>query len=193
MPRPARHPDGVLGCADETWWGRLAHPPPHTRTAQRPLRPAERALAQGDPDPKALCGSGVRRTDRAHTRLRLVEGRPVRHVTTAFRAWPVPQMAAEHKRVLALIWDDASWPSSRGARTGIRQHHHQAKRHGAVWLLTCRLPVRSPWLTPLEPRWVHGTRAAVEPARLLTAPELMSRVCAYFATAQLEPLQQHVA
>jgi hypothetical protein len=69
----------------------------------------------------------------------------------------------------------------------------QAKRHGGVRLLTCRLPVKSPWLNPLEARWVHGNRAVVEPARLLTTPELISRVCTYFATEPLEPLKQHVA
>jgi hypothetical protein len=27
----------------------------------------------------------------------------------------------------------------------------------------CRLPVKSPWLNPIEPRWLHGKRAIVEP------------------------------
>jgi DDE superfamily endonuclease len=193
MQLAAQHPDWVLSFADETWWSRLAHPPLHTWTERRPLRLVERALAKGDPDPKALCCYGGWRTDRAQTLLRFVEGRPVSHVTTAFLAWLVQQMAAEQKRVLVLIWDNASWHISREVRTWIRQHNQQAKRHGGVRLLTCRLPVKSPWLNPLEPRWVHGKRAVVEPARLLTAPELMSRVCAYFATEQLEPLKQHVA
>jgi hypothetical protein len=193
MPLAAPHPDWGLGFADETWWSRLAHPPRHAWTDQRPLRLVEQAMAKGDPDPKALCGYGVWRTDRTHTRLRVVEGRPVSHVTTAFLGWLVRQMAAEHKRVLGLIWDHASWHISREVRTWMRQHNQQAKRHGGVRLLTCRLPVKSPWLNPLEPRWVHGKRAVVEPARLLTAPELISRVCASFATELLGPLQQHVA
>jgi hypothetical protein len=150
-------------------------------------------VAKGDPAPKALCCYGVLRTDRAQTRRRVVEGRPVSHVTAAFLAWLPQQMAAEQKRVLALIWDNASWPISREVRTWIRQHNQQAKRHGGVRLLLCRLPVQSPWLNPLEPRWVHGKRAVVEPARLLTAPALMSRVYAYFETESLEPLKQYVA
>jgi hypothetical protein len=137
---------------------------------ERLLRLVERVMAKGDPAPKAWCCSGVLRTDRAQTLQRLVEGHPVSHVTTAFLAWFVQQMAAEQKRVLILIWDNASWHISRQVRTWIRQHNQQAKRHGGVHLLTCRLPVKSPWLTPLEPRWVHGKRAVVEPARLLTAP-----------------------
>jgi DDE superfamily endonuclease len=192
MQLAAQHPDWVLGFADETWWSRLAHPSLHAWAEQRPLRLVEQAVAKGDPDPKALCCYGVLRTDRTQTLLRFVEGRPVSHVTTAFLAWLVLQMAAEHKRVLVLIWDNASWHISREVRMWIRQHNQQAKRHGGVRLLTCRLPVKSPWLNPIEPRWVHGKRAVVEPARLLTAPELISRVCAYFATEPVEPLKQHV-
>ena len=36
-----------------------------------------------------------------------------------------------------------------------------------VRLLACRLPRKSPWLNPIEPKWVHGKRASVEPDRLL--------------------------
>ncbi len=47
-----------------------------------------------------------------------------------------------------------------------------------VRLLICRLPVKSPWLNPIEFKWVHGKRAVVEPARLLSAHEVAERVCA---------------
>ena len=47
-------------------------------------------------------------------------------------------------------------------------------------ILACHLPVKSPWLNPIEPQWVHGKRAIVEPARLLSAQEVADRVCAYF-------------
>jgi hypothetical protein len=42
------------------------------------------------------------------------------------------------------------------------------------------LPIKSPWLHPVEPKWVHGKRRVVEPARLLTAGELIARVLAAF-------------
>jgi hypothetical protein len=44
----------------------------------------------------------------------------------------------------------------------------------------CRLPSKSPWLNPIEPKWVHGKRAIVEPDRLLSAQEVMERVYAYY-------------
>jgi transposase len=189
----AQHSDWVLGFVDETWWSRLAHPPLHAWTAHEPLRLIQQAIAKGDPDPKALCCYGLLRTDREQILLRFVEGRPVSHVTTAFLAWLAQQMAAEQKKVLVLIWDNASWHISREVRTWIRTHNQQVKRNGGVRLLMCRLPVKSPWLNPVEPHWVHGKRAIVEPARLLTAAEVIRRVYTYFGATPVSALQQHVA
>ena len=45
-------------------------------------------------------------------------------------------------------------------------------------ILSCPLPIRSPWLNPIEPKWVHGKQRVVEPARLLTRDDLETRVYA---------------
>jgi hypothetical protein len=66
------------------------------------------------------------------------------------------------------------------------------KRTGGVRILVCRLPVKSPWLNPIEPRWLHGKRAIVEPDGPLTANELMDRVHQHFRCEHLELLHQHV-
>ncbi len=34
--------------------------------------------------------------------------------------------------------------------------------------LVCRLPSKSLWLNLIEPKWVHGKRAIVEPEQVLT-------------------------
>jgi len=44
--------------------------------------------------------------------------------------------------------------------------------------MVCRLPSTRPWLNPIEPTWVHGKRAVVEPARVRSMTDLMPRVCA---------------
>ena len=55
------------------------------------------------------------------------------------------------------------------------------KRTGqGVRFIACRLPSKSPWLNPIEPKWVHGKRAISEAARLLTAEDLEQRVCSYY-------------
>ena len=126
--------------------------------------------------------------------LRFVDGRPVSPVTCAFLGWAAEQLAAEGVRVLALIWDNASWHLSQEVRTWIKRHNRRIKAAGCgCRLLVCRLPSRSPWLNPIEPKWVHGKRAVVEPARKLTAAELKQRLCAHYRCPLLQPLAQQVA
>ena len=98
--------------------------------------------------------------------LRFVDGRPVSPVTCAFLAWVAEQLATEGVGVLAVVWDNASWHISREVRAWVRDHNRRVKAAGAgCRLLVCRLPSRSPWLNPIEPKWVHGKRAVVEPER----------------------------
>ncbi|GAC1531343.1 MAG: hypothetical protein NVS2B16_37920 [Chloroflexota bacterium] len=93
-----------------------------------------------------------------------------------------------------LIWDNASWHISQAVTGWIREHNQRVKREGhGVRIIAHRLPTKSPWLNPIEPKWVHGKRAVVEPARLLSAAELEERVCAYFGCHPQEHLIAHKA
>jgi hypothetical protein len=74
----------------------------------------------------------------------------------------------------------------------IRTHNRRAKREGGVRILACALPIKSPWLNRIEPHWVHGKRAIVEPDRKLTAAETIGRVCAYFGCEPFPPLTQQL-
>ena len=121
-----------------------------------------------------------------------VEGRPVSTVTCAFLAWAAERLAAEGVRVLALIWDNAPWHISREVRGWIRHHNRQVKAEGGCRLLVCRLPSKSPWLNPIEPKWVHGKRAVAEPERKLAAAELKQRLCEHYQCPLLQPLAQQL-
>ena len=113
--------------------------------------------------------------------LRFVDGRPVSDITIQFLDWSCQQLEELNKRVLVLIWDNASWHISNKVRTWIREHNRQVKSSGqGVRILPCRLPVKSPWLNPIEPVWVHSKRRVVEPTRTLSAHELAERICATF-------------
>jgi len=130
--------------------------------------------------------------------LRFVSGRPVSQVTVNFLEWLCEQVQAEGKHVLVLIWDNASWHVSEQVRTWLREHNQtvlQETRNGkrGVRIIPCWLPIKSPWLNRIEPKWVHGKRAIVEAARLLTAKELRRRVCDYFGREQAELLTQKVS
>jgi hypothetical protein len=72
----------------------------------------------------------------------------------------------------------------------IREHNQQVKRADkGVRLLVCYLPSKSPWLNPIEPKWMHGKRAIVEPTRLLSGDELADRVCAHFGCTHVPHLK----
>ncbi len=184
-----RHPDWALGFLDEVWWSRVARP--HMASwaeVDAPLRLVEQTVARRDPDPKALASYGllVREWDAAGERdermlLRFVDGRPISGMTTQFLGWCCDQLAAQGKTALLLVWDNASWHVSKAVRGWITAHNRAVKRgEAAVRIIVCPLPTKSPWLNPIEPKWMHGKRWIIEPARLLTADEIAERVCASF-------------
>ena len=181
-----------MGFADETWWSRLARPALHAWTGGEPLRMIEQAIPRDDPDPKALACYGLLRrrgTVPEELWLRFVDGRPVSAVTAQFLAWCCDRLAAEGTTTWVLIWDNASWHVSGDVRRWLRAHNQRVHREGGVRIVPCFLPTQSPWLNPIEPKWVHGKRRIVEPARLLTAADLEERICAVFAC----PRYQHLA
>jgi hypothetical protein len=200
----ATHPTGALGFQDEGWWSRLALPTLRSwAEPDQPLRLVEQTVAKDDPDPKALACYGllVRWAEPSggwheEAWLRFVDGRPVSAVTIRYLDWCCTKLAATGKDGLLLIWDNASWHLSQAVRQWIRTHNRQVKRTGrGVRILNQYLPVKSPWLNPSEPKWVHGKRKVVEPERLLSAQELADRVCAVFACPR-EPhlsISEHVS
>ncbi len=129
----------------------------------------ELAVGKQDTDPKALACYGLLRGDTGGMLLRFVDGRPVSQVTTDYLAWVCGELAREGKQALLLVWDNASWHISQRVRAWLKEHNRRTKREGGVRLLVCRLPSKSPWLNSIEPKWVHGKRAIVEPEQVRTA------------------------
>ena len=179
------------------WWSRTAQPSLSAWTdgGQSPPRLVERAVAKGDEAPKASACYGLllrwADPERAGSRheeawLRFVDGRPVSTLTTDYLGWCCDRLRAAGKAALLLVWDNASWHVSRAVRDWIRAHNRAAKREGGVRIVNCYLPVKAPWLNPIEPKWAHGKRRIAEPARLLAAAELIDRVCSAFG-CQHEP------
>jgi hypothetical protein len=148
---------------------------------------------QDDADPKALACYGLLRADTGRMLVRFVRGRPVSQVTEDFLAWACAQLASEGKRALLLVWDNASWHVSQRVRAWIQAHNRRAKAESGVRIIACGLPVKAPWLNAIEPKWVHGKRAILEPDRKLTGAEVIERVCGYYGCEQLERLEQKVA
>jgi len=91
----------------------------------KPLRLQELEAEKDDTDPKAICCYGLLREDTNQMLPRFVDGRPVSHVSIAYLQWVCEQLTLEGKRVLVLIWDNASWHRSREVLSWIRQHNRE--------------------------------------------------------------------
>lgn len=165
----------------------------HAWSAGEPLRLQQLDPGKDDPDPKALACYGLLRADTGRMLVRFVAGRPVSQVTEDFLAWLCGRLAAEGKRALLLVWDNASWHVSRRVRAWIKGHNRRAKAEGGVRIVACYLPIKSPWLNAIEPKWVHGKRAILEPDRKLTGEEVVERVSEYYGCERLGRLTQQVA
>ena len=135
----------MLGFVDEVWFSRLAQPTLLTWTAGEALRLGLHPADRTDPEPKALACYGLWLPAQERMFLRFVDGRPVSPVTCAFLAWVAEQLAADGVRVLALVWDNASWHISQEVKAWLRQHNRAVKAAGRG----CRLPAAG--LSAAEP------------------------------------------
>ncbi|GAC1385387.1 MAG: hypothetical protein NVSMB42_04680 [Herpetosiphon sp.] len=148
----------------------------------------EKAVANTDPDPTAVACYGllVRPTATAPEQiwLRFATGRPVSGLTTQFLAWCCERPGGARKtsvapgvgqRIVAYERDReklGARAQSAGQIGGERRAHRSVPA-----------AVEEPMADPIEPTWVHGKRAVLEPARVLTKQELIERVCAYYGCA----------
>lgn len=182
-----------------------------------PFRLVEREADSDDEDPKALACYGVylpesadeeesssesapvgegasagAEADKEKTEpdmlLRFVEGRPVSEVTTTFLEWVYERLGRRGTDVWALIWDQASWHTSHKVQNWIHEHNKQVKKEGGVRILACQLPSKSPWLNPIEPKWLHGKRAICQPDGELTPEDVVERVHAHYECKRAEPI-----
>jgi hypothetical protein len=180
----------AVGFEDECWWSRVALPTLNAWSADgEPLRLVQRSLAKDDPEPKAISCYGLHLPEIGETWIRFVDGRPVSSITTRFLEWSLKKLEEAGKKVLLLIWDNASWHVSREVRGWLGRRNRRVKESGdGVRIVSCLLPKQSPWLNVIEPKWVHAKRKVVEPDGLLGAYELADRVCGVFGCPHYEHL-----
>jgi hypothetical protein len=176
----APHEDWLLVDQDECWFSRFAQPQAHAWAEPgAALRLLQRDPAQGE-TPKALACFGAVRQDTEDVLLYFSEGQPNSMQMWWFIIGLLALARQEGKRVVLIIWDNASWHKSRDLRAWMRAYNRAAKAAGEPRLLTHLLPVKSPWLNPIEPRWVHTKRSVCEPDGPLTPGELQRRICVHF-------------
>jgi hypothetical protein len=187
----------VVGFQDETCrllgsrWSRVRPPTVSAwADAGQPPRLVEQTVPAGEQKALACYGlllSAQSQADGQHDEiwLRFVDGRPVSAITTQFLAWCCERLAGRGVRVWVLIWDNAAWHISREVQHWLHAHNRMVKRAGeGVRILSCPLPVKSPWLNPIEVYWRHGKRQTTESHGVLTAEEQETRICAYYGCDQ---------
>ena len=171
--------DWAVGFQDEVWWSRLTHPNAHSWAEETPLRLVEQTHQKGDTDPKAFAcyGIDIRWKAQEEVWLRFVEGNPKSNPTIQFLEWVLEKTSRRGIRVLIMFWDHATWHKSKMVRNWLHTHNQQVKSSGrGTRLLACLLPKKSPWLNPIEPRWIHAKRKVMEPDKKLSMIELSTRV-----------------
>ncbi len=138
---------------------------PNRNTAHRRCAHRSDGYPCGESRTRARDGSGARRVRSSEAPH---PGRQHAGVlrTTDFRRFVARSSGLGRRRSPGLD----PCPQSTGQATGA----------GGVRIVSCYLPVKNPWLHPIAPKWVHSTRALVEPDRRLSAQELADRVCTHF-------------
>jgi len=172
-------PDVALWWQDECWFSRFAQPTAH---AWGGIDLLERPVPAKAPD-KALACYGAVQYGGNQMELAFCSGQPNSDFTLVFLSQILSATAQAKKRVALVVWDHASWHKSNRVKTWVRLHNKQVKQHGGVRLIVWLLPKKSPWLNPIEPRWLHGKRAVLEARAVDLTPDILTqRLCAYYHT-----------
>jgi transposase len=97
------------------------------------------------------------------------------HETWAFLHTLAAHYAAQGKRALVVLWDHAPWHVAAALRARVARYNRAAKRLEALRFLLVTLPLKAPWLMPLEAVFGQTKRAVGLPAHA-TVPDLQRAV-----------------
>ena len=111
----------------------------------------------------------------------------------------IQRYQARGTRYLVVFWDHAPWHVAHSIGSRVAQHNRQVKQAGGVRVLLFYLPIRSPWLMPLEPvfgqtKRAVGTKRREKMGDLQSAIEqrLLRRNARVHKHSQLPIASQHV-
>ena len=165
---------------DECWFSRFSHPQMHTwAQAGQETRLVERTPGKKEPD-KAIACYGALCYQTKDRYLYFAEGQPNTAFTISMLERLLTEAQTQGKTVLVVIWDRATWHKSNQLVQWVRTHNRAVKQNGGVRLLTCLLPIKSPWLNPIEPVWLHAKRKIDQHDGPFDLAELKARLCSYF-------------
>ena len=169
-------PDGAAYWLDQSWFSRWPYRFRAWAAKDTPLRVAQRWSEKVDTT--ALYAALDDESQEAF--LRWATGQPDSEETVQFLEALMAHCTQNGLRFIVLIWDKASWHTSRRTQGWIRAYNRRAKEEALARLIVCQLPTRSPWLMPLEP--IFGwTKHQILGGRLFqTVAQLQAAVESYF-------------
>jgi transposase len=169
-------PDGAAFWFDQSWFSRWPYRFRAWAAKDHPLRVAQRWSEEVDTT--ALYAALDDESQEAF--LHWAIGQPNSEETVQFLEALMTHCTQTGLRFIVLIWDKASWHTSKRTRGWIRAYNRRAKEEARTRLIVCQLPTRSPWLMPLES--IFGwTKHQVLGGRLFqTVAQLQTAVERYF-------------
>jgi transposase len=169
-------PDGTALWLDQSWFSRWPYRFRAWAAKDAPLRVAQRWSEKVDTT--ALYAALDDESQEAF--LRWATGQPNSEETVQFLEALMARCTQNGLRFIVLIWDKASWHTSKRTRSWIRAYNRQAKAEAQTRLIVCQLPTRSPWLMPLEPIFGWTKRQVLGGRLFQTVAQLQAAVEHYF-------------
>lgn len=123
------------------------------------------------------------------TFLDWADGQPNSDRTITFLEALLAHWNEQDKRFIVLFWDHAPWHTSKQTCNWIRAYNRRAKQHGLTRLIVSYLPVRSPWLMPLEAIFGYLKHQVLGDRRFDTITALRAAVERYF-TRRVAPAKE---
>ena len=159
---------------DESWWVLWPRPAAGWAQRRRPQRVAKAKSWQRQDRPPSRCLYA-----QMDVNDRTVKGawHPTwnQDETWAFLQEVIQEYATPGRRSLVIFWDNAPWHVAAALRQRVAAYNAQAKPEGKLRVALYFLPIKSPWLMPLEP--VFGqTKRAVGMRKRATFEELEEAV-----------------
>jgi len=168
--------DGAAFWLDQSWFSRWPYQFRAWAAKDAPLRVAQRWSEEVDTT--ALYAALEDESQEAF--LRWATGQPNSEETVQFLEELMVHCTRKGLRFIVLIWDKASWHTSKRTQGWIRAYNRRAKEEARTRLIVCQLPTRSPWLMPLEPVFGWTKHQILGGRPFETVSQLQAAVEPYF-------------
>ena len=159
---------------DESWFVLWPHKTESWAERRRPLRiPKNKSWRRKDRPPSCALYAGMDAASREVTG----QWHPTwnQDETWRYLQGVIKEYGEAGIRYLVVFWDHGPWHTAASVERRLAEHNRKVKQEGGVRVLLFYLPVKAPWLMPLEP--VFGqTKRAVGSKQRKDMAELQSAV-----------------